>query len=618
MNAERRALLLVLVAAAVYLLPFVNRGWIPSDDGLLAHSAERVLQGELPHRDFGDMYTGGLAFLHAVTMAVLGVKLSALRWLLYAATLIALPFLYFIAVRVTRPAVAALLCLAAVVWTVPNYFASMPSWYNLFLTLGALWALLRHVEDGRRRWLFLVGLAAGLSFAIKSSALLLIAAVFLFLVYREQQLDGESSEKKGNGQRVPAYGVFVTAGLGAFLWVLASFVSKMPATAEILHFFVPAACLCMVPLIDAWRRPGNALSVRLRRLLGLTAPFLGGLVTAAFVFILPYLVNGGFGALLRGDYLFVNKRLQFTYYALPRWETAVFVLPLTLLLLWPLWRSFRPNVERHLLMPVALGLIVAFSMGTNLIVYQSVWYSARPVPIAVSLAGSLLLIIRGEKLPTVQRQALFAVLTVSALLSLTQFPFARGIYLCYVAPLVLLSVLYLVRAQALLQENVPQRLHLVFLIFYMLFAAVWLNLSWVEAFETRFHNRVVETPLDLERAGLRLTEEEAENYRQVIETVQEHSENGSFIFAAPDCPEIYFLADRRNPTPSFYDYFEPDYGTPERTERLLSLLDERSIDVVVLCWRANFSELPDDFTRAVFDRFPDQQPIYPRFTVHWR
>ena len=56
-------LLVVWIISAVYVSGFIRPGWIPHDEGSLAQSAERVLAGELPHRDFDEIYTGGLSFL---------------------------------------------------------------------------------------------------------------------------------------------------------------------------------------------------------------------------------------------------------------------------------------------------------------------------------------------------------------------------------------------------------------------------------------------------------------------------------------------------------------------------------------------------------------------------
>jgi len=43
----------VLVIAALYVGPLIGSGWVPADDGTLSQSALRVLEGQLPHGDFG-------------------------------------------------------------------------------------------------------------------------------------------------------------------------------------------------------------------------------------------------------------------------------------------------------------------------------------------------------------------------------------------------------------------------------------------------------------------------------------------------------------------------------------------------------------------------------------
>src|SRR3954468_14158528 len=65
-------LIAVVAISATYAGFYLKRGWIPHDDGAFALSAERVMRGELPHRDFQEIYTGGLAFMHAAVMQVLG------------------------------------------------------------------------------------------------------------------------------------------------------------------------------------------------------------------------------------------------------------------------------------------------------------------------------------------------------------------------------------------------------------------------------------------------------------------------------------------------------------------------------------------------------------------
>src|SRR5712691_8772271 len=136
----------VWVVSASYVLPFVRRGWIPHDEGTLAQSAERVMRGEVPHRDFDEGYTGGLSYLHAAAFRLGGTRLSTLRWVLYGAFLLFSAATFGIARRLGPAWLAALLALLAAAWSVPNYFAGLPSWYNLFLAAFATLFLMRSIE----------------------------------------------------------------------------------------------------------------------------------------------------------------------------------------------------------------------------------------------------------------------------------------------------------------------------------------------------------------------------------------------------------------------------------------------------------------------------------------
>jgi hypothetical protein len=57
--------LVVWLLSAVYLGVNLKRCRVPHDDGMPGQAAECVLQGEMPHRDFEDPYTGGLSYVHA-------------------------------------------------------------------------------------------------------------------------------------------------------------------------------------------------------------------------------------------------------------------------------------------------------------------------------------------------------------------------------------------------------------------------------------------------------------------------------------------------------------------------------------------------------------------------
>lgn len=76
-------LALVLLLSALYMALELKRGWVPSDEGTLAESAEHVLRGELPHRDYHDGYTGLLGYLNATAFRLFGTNLASMRYMLF-------------------------------------------------------------------------------------------------------------------------------------------------------------------------------------------------------------------------------------------------------------------------------------------------------------------------------------------------------------------------------------------------------------------------------------------------------------------------------------------------------------------------------------------------------
>lgn len=613
MSLSRSVGVAVWVVSAVYLAFFFNRGWVPKDEGILGQMAERVLQGELPHRDFDDPYTGLLDFWHALAFRLLGVELTSIRYFLLAAALAFVPLFYLAARRAAPPVVAGAVTLFCVVWSLPCYFASMPSWYNLFLATGGALALLRHVETGRARWLVAAGACAGLSFLVKVVGLYFVAAALLFFVYREQARSEE-------GESGRAFSWLVTLGLGLFAASLVVLVSLRPGPLEILLFVFPGIALAGFLTWNEWRRRRASFAARAGRLAGMIAPFAVGFVVPVGLFLIPYAAASDLGALFDARFLLSAKRAEHGSYPLPAPLTAVCALPTLLLFLLPFLSRHGERLGRRLTPPAALAAAALVAFGSNVRAYQTVWFTLRPVVPALVVAGLWALTQSRYRraLTTERRQSFFVVLATATMVSIVQFPYHVGLYFIYVAPLVALAWLFLVDAQTAGDRPVPRRLHLVAMAFYFLFALVWLDFGRVQVHGFMFDPRQTSAYLDIDRGGLWVEPEKAEIYERLVREIRKRSGEDDYIYAAPDSPEVYFLSGRRNPTPTFVDFLDRDYGTPGRTERLLALLDERGIDLVVLYWNPALSAMPPDLAAAVLERFPHRLALYPLFTLHWR
>jgi dolichyl-phosphate-mannose--protein O-mannosyl transferase len=166
----------VLSLSGLYLSMFLHLGWVPDDEGLLCQQAVRYLQGELPHRDFHETYTGGLTILSAWAFKIGGINALSPRYLLFGFSLLTLAFVFGIMRRGNTLGVASLLVLITLTWAYPNAYSGLPSWYVIGFWCVGVYCFERHrsaMEKGDQGfgWLLAAGVSAGLTVLMKISGI---------------------------------------------------------------------------------------------------------------------------------------------------------------------------------------------------------------------------------------------------------------------------------------------------------------------------------------------------------------------------------------------------------------------------------------------------------------
>ena len=604
MKTRAAVLAAVWILSALYTGLFLDRGWVPHDEGMLAQNAERVLRGELPHRDFDESYTGGLNYAHALAFRLFGIHLLSSRFVLFAFFLAFVPALYAIASRLLPPLPAGLLTLLGVAWSVPNYFASMPSWYVLFFaTLGAL-ALLRALDTGRKGWLFAAGLCGGLALLAIVVGLYFVAAALLFLAFREQ-IAAEAGDRTRERSSF-AFAVFQTISCAAFAALLLFLLRSRLAPTELAHLGAPALAVTGILVWRGWKERRGEFRERLRLLLGLVLPFLLGVLAPVALFVLPYLLSDATGDLPRGLFVLPLRQIDVAKRGFPPFATLGAAIPYAVLLV----VSARVSRRSGRLLAWALALLLALLLlaTESDAAYRSVWHSARSLSAVAVLVGGWMLArsFESSALSSRRQQELFLLLAMTALVSLVQFPFAAPIYFCYVAPFVALCLAAIVRIA-------PGAFHLPVLAFYLLFALLRLNPGYIWDLGVRSVPYRPLARLALDRGGLRVPARDRVEYEALVAAIRKRS-RGPFVYAAPDCPEVYFLSGRLNPTRVVFDFLR----RPPKPEVLLALLEERMVHVVVLNRNPAFSEpVPGELRAALERRFPRSEGI-GRFLLRWR
>jgi hypothetical protein len=600
-------LLVVYVFGVAYESYFLFRGWFPWDEGALAESAGRVLAGQLPHRDFGEIYSGGLSYLHAFAFLLFGEKLASMRIVLFAFFAVWIPVLYALGRRFASPAVAGAFVAACVAWSVPNYSASMPSWYNLFFATFALASLFRYFDVRRTRWLVAAGLVCGLSIVVKSTGIYAVVALFLVLLF-DEQVRADSRPVK----RRSLYLAFLLLCVGATMAFLIVLLHRRLGASEAANFLVPGSCITALLIWNEVRVRRFGALARFRSLLGPVGSFGLGLALPLVVFVAPYVASNSLGSLLHGLIVEPSARLRFAAVTPP----ALSSIPVTILVLIAFvgfgYAVSRPTLGERV---AGVGLLAIWFVLTGTSYgYDTTWTAVRDasillVPVGVVVFAVALRRPGSNQTENVRRFAPAALLSFATLI---QFPFSTPIYFCYVAPLVFLAALALATLgpEIGLAAYPPTALVALFL-FLAAFGVVRMNPMFIGGGATIGEG----ARLGLPRSGpLRVSPVDSRLYQRVVARIREAG-TSRYIYAGPDAPELYFLADRQNPTRTTFEFFSRG---PKQDGDLLRALDRHAVSVVALNLRPAFSpQLDSRLMAALAARYPHHERI-GRFELRWR
>ncbi len=153
------------IAAVAYIRPGMHFYLNLYDEGIIVYGAERVLQGDLPYRDFWTQYSPGQLYVLAGLFNIFGITIMVERWWdVVIRALLALTMLTLSA-RLTSWKLALPVWALAVLWTQAYGFFGYPIFAGLGLALASIYAMLRGFTS--RRWLFAAGALLGLCFAFR-------------------------------------------------------------------------------------------------------------------------------------------------------------------------------------------------------------------------------------------------------------------------------------------------------------------------------------------------------------------------------------------------------------------------------------------------------------------
>jgi Dolichyl-phosphate-mannose-protein mannosyltransferase len=597
----------VLVIAGIYVGVHIGKGWVPADDGTLSQSALRVMQGQLPHSDFGEVYTGGLSFIHALAFRVLGVNLMSLRICVFLFFLTWVPAVYYIAQRFISPIAAGFITLLAVAWSYPNYPAAMPSWYNLFFATFGAAAMLRYLDVRRRRWLVIAGVCGGISILIKVIGAYYIAGILLFLAFFEQsESHSDSHEQSAEGQDAKTSWLYRLFNVGALLLFLATLLMVLRAKlgiAELYEFVLPSAAVVSLMLLGE-RGVRVGTGQRFRTIFRVAIPFLCGLAAPIIVFLIPYARSGGIARFFWGVTSSAVDRAAGLGVIRPLGpEKLLYVLPLVAVLAAAMyWDQFQGKAIGAALALGAVTCVVRAAYSFDFL--YGIWCSVVTLTPVVVFCGVALVWFRNrpDARTRVERQQVVLLVSLAATCSLTQYPFAAAIYLSYMVPLTLLAIVAIV-STGRTQRGTYALASVVGM--YLVFAVVSLVPLYIYEITSMVGTMyTMESP---RAGGLKI--EEAVFFDELAYFLHEHSPNG-LMFAVNDCPELYFLSGLKS-------VWHDDTGASP--EEILKVIQNDDLNLVVINDAPYFpgAAMRPDVKAEVSKRFP-HSTRFGIFNVFWK
>ena len=600
-RGEWFALAASIIVAALLAWPLLDRGWTPHDDGMLGQTAERIRLGQLPHRDFEELYSGALGVWHALAQRVFGTNMMAPRYALFGVWCGWLMIVFRIVKRSTAPWWAAAITVAVAMWTLPVYPSAMPSWYLLFCATGAIGALLNWNDNPRPRWLLAAGAAIGIGLIIKITALYLLAAALLSITAAGQELHTPTSSapRKWTPSATVIAGSVVLAAM--VLWLL----RDRTAAPELLHLAVPVMLLVLALSVREAQivRTGGR---RWNELLSPVAWLAAGVAVPVLMFAVPYLLTGSLAALVRGVFIDPLTRIggmNFEMRPLGKTLSGLYLVALVAVeLRWGAIRAVK-------IATIAMGLWFAWRSTQSYVVYQAVWEGARlllPMTIAI-IAFQYAQNQSVGRAGTSDRFVAMTLAAFAALFALNQFPFSANVYFCFVAPLVFLS---LIRATPRAASRLVGTTVLL-----GTFAVVSLHPGDINTLGFYPAHVDLDHRLGMVRGGLRVSASDSAQYATVQALVVVHRD-AMPIFAGPGIPEIPFLAG-----PPYYGHNVFTFLPYDRRDTTSAAGEMRSDSAAMLIWNLHpaFGDPVSPSVQAWFDaRFPHAIRVSEGLEVRWR
>ena len=166
---DRVTPILVFLFSLAYLCAFVRYSSLEPDEGILLQGGQRILEGQIPYRDFFSFYTPGSFYLLAAVFKIFGDSFVVARLSLAITGAACSVVTYLLARRVCSRAVSVFAAALATVAGVAYRFLVLHNWYSTLLACMALYSAVRLLESHKPAWSFATGSFCSLTAMVEQS-----------------------------------------------------------------------------------------------------------------------------------------------------------------------------------------------------------------------------------------------------------------------------------------------------------------------------------------------------------------------------------------------------------------------------------------------------------------
>lgn len=467
---------------------FHNRFWWPPDDGIAAHTAERMLNGEVLNKDVEEIHTGYSHFVDVAAFAVFGVKFVSLRYPLVAAAFLQSCLVFLIIAR--RNVLIALVAGAtATAFGVIQYLNPQPSWYCVLFATAIAFCLTYFPE---RKWtIVVVGVLVGLVFFFRQITGVFVAmGVVTYLLVEKDESAGRN--------------VWLARGILGLMLIGTTFYVLSATNASGLALFGMWPIVLLVQAILVTRTSG-------RRVFQITLQLAAGFCVSSLPILTYHVAHGSLRSFLDDTMLRAVAIQQLPYLKLANYIR---------------WQA------------LALADALAFRIFHE-IVNGFFWLL---LPLTGVVTGGFTILRFAKQRSTAQVGALPILAVFYGLVAIFQ---QIPIYLFYTLPLMTAALFWLSlqwRRRWLVGFAAVAILFSIVAVYYDAGQPITRLLRGIIRGE-----RVALVPsTGLDRVGLWIEPETLKTYREAVDVIKSNSRPDETIFVLPYDPEFYFLTERKN------------------------------------------------------------------------